>query len=144
MGLSRISKRASRVLNESIDYNFSVDFLFGALVLASPFVLVAGWVLFFKLPDRSGWRNRVSLLGLCAPIVSFAIWIAMVFFVSHLKNAGVVWPEADSTVLRLEKAGMLICLIGTLLGFISRPRLILPIVMTCIACLFFWVGTTIP
>jgi hypothetical protein len=121
-----------------------VDFLTGALILASPFVLAFGWVLYFKLPSHSGWRTRISLVALCAPVLSFMVWIVTLIVISQLRRHGDPWPQANPAINFLIAAGCWIALGGALLGLAGRLKLIAPILITCAAVFFLWIGSTVP
>ncbi|HTC92194.1 MAG TPA: hypothetical protein VK699_01935 [Terriglobales bacterium] len=112
---------------------------FNALIILSPFVLLWGWIQYIKLPTHSDWRSRASLVGLAAPLLSLAVWgmMAVVASINSLNTS-------SATTERMISVGVWIPLLGMLVSLAGRPRLIPATVPTCIATVFFWIGTTLP
>lgn len=112
------------------------------LALASPFILLWGWVKYLNLQNRSDWRSRASLVGLSAPIISGVFWV-----ITLLLAWRVGWPASTSNVpiRHLTMIGS-ICVpaLGILIGLAGRPRLILAIVPASIGAVLFWVTTSTP
>ena len=109
------------------------------IVFASPIALLWGWARYFRLRQASDWHLRASAIGLAAPLVSIGLWVVML--VVALANE---WHTSNSVVHRLITVGMWIPLVGMLVGFVGRPRLILAIVPASIGTVLFWFGTTLP
>jgi hypothetical protein len=108
----------------------------------TPFIWLWGVVKYQQAPNNSEWRARASLIGLSAPVVSFALWL-----VGLLLAWRVDWPASasDPTIHRLTTVGgVWIPAIGLLVGLAGRPRLIPFIVPTSIGTVLFWFATTLP
>ena len=113
--------------------------VFNIIVLASPIALLWGWVRYLRLRQASDWRLRASVVGLAAPLVSVGLWVVMIV-VARANE----WHTSNSAVHPLITVGMWIPLVGMLVGFVGRPRLILAIVPASIGTVLFWFGTTLP
>ena len=112
--------------------------LINALVVISPLILIWGWVKYLQDPHRSDWRSSASLLGLCAPLASFAIWLLMLI-AAHAMGGNTSTPA----IRILTHIGVWIPIVGLGVGFVGRPRLLFAIIPTCIAAVLFWFGTTL-
>jgi hypothetical protein len=114
------------------------DWIDGLFLLA-PCILLWGWIQYIKLPSHSGWRSRASLVGLCAPLLSLAVWGLIGVFASiHSLNV------SSATIERMITVGIWTPILGMLISLAGRPRLILATVPACIAVVFFWVGMVVP
>jgi len=116
-----------------------MPFILIVFLATTPLVLLFGWLQYFKLPARADWRTRASLVGLSAPLASIAIWILAVFIGQFAANSAVRLLISD-----IKIAGVCVPLVGLVVGFAGRPRLILAIVPTCLAAMLFWYVTTMP
>jgi hypothetical protein len=105
-------------------------------ILISALILVWGWVKYPQIPARSDWRSRASLAGLSAPVVRVAAWAVAILL---------VWGHVSSSAVRyLTHVGVWIPIIGSVIGALGRPRLLLAIVPSCLGAVLFWFGTTLP
>jgi len=129
----------TRCPNSNTISSVSFDLMNALTFFVSPLLLIGGWVQYFNLPRPSDWRLRASLLGLSAPLLSIAVWIATLLLAqtSH-------WTTSNPTIHHLIAVGVWIPLVGLVVGLAGRPRLILFIVPCCIATVWFWFGTTLP
>ncbi len=110
-----------------------------AVALVSPLALLWGWVRFLKLPARSDWRSRASLVGISAPILSVALWA---FALLLARTLG--WDTSNRTIQHLVTIGVWIPVIGAVIGLVGRPLLLLAIIPASFGVVFFWVMTTLP
>jgi hypothetical protein len=117
----------------------AIDLLVPVLFFSSPLILIWGWVQYFNLPNANDWRSRASLVGLLAPLLSVAVWIAML-----LTSSAKHWTTSSPSVKDLITAGMWIPLVGLVVALTGRPRMILTTVPPCIAAIMFWYGSTLP
>jgi hypothetical protein len=115
-----------------------------ALVLISPFVLVWGWVRYLRVPNRSDWRSRASLIGLSAPLLSGVVWAALLTLAPALAWGYKPGTPHPQLVERLITVGAWIPIVGMLVGLAGRPLLILAIVPSSIGAVLFWYTTTLP
>ncbi len=109
------------------------------LILCSPFILLWGWVRYLKLPSRSDWRSRASLVGLSSPVLSAGLWV-VALAVARAKD----WHTTVPAMQHFIVVGILIPIAGMLVGLFGRPRLILSIVPASLGAVLFWFGTTLP
>jgi hypothetical protein len=112
------------------------EYLWPALIvlgLASPFILLWGWVKYLDVQPRSDWRSRASFVGLSSPILSGLL-------LTWAKN----WHSPAPTMRYVTMVGVWIPVVGMLVGLAGRPRLILAIVPASIGAVLFWVTTTLP
>ena len=110
-----------------------------ALELISPLILFWGWVRYLRLPSRSDWRSRASLIGLSAPLLSGAVWLLMLLIASA---KGL--HASTSTIQHLITFGAWIPIVGMIIGLTGRPLLIAAIVPSSVGALLFWYATTLP
>jgi hypothetical protein len=110
-----------------------------AFALVSPLALLWGWVKFLKIPTRTDWRSRASLVGISAPLLSIALWA---FALLLARSMG--WDTANSTIQHLITIGVWVPVIGTAIGLAGRPLLLLAIVPGSFGAVFFWFTTTLP
>jgi hypothetical protein len=117
--------------------------IISALVLTSPFILAWGWFRYLRIPNRSNWRSRASLIGLSAPILSGAIWVVLLAFAPIL-----AWGYKPGTprplLEHLIALGAWIPTVGMLVGLVGRPSLTLAILPSSIGAVLFWYSTTLP
>ena len=113
--------------------------VFNVIVFASPIALLWGWVRYLRLRQESDWRLRASVVGLTAPLVSVCLWAVMLVIARANE-----WHTPNFVVHRLITVGVWIPLVGMLVGFVGRPRLILAIVPASVGTVLFWFGTTLP
>ncbi len=109
------------------------------LVLASPLILLWGWVRHFRFPTRSDWRSRASLIGLAAPVLSIAVWV-LVLLVAWARG----WHTSTPAVHHAITLGVWIPIVGMLLSLAGRPILLVAIVPSSIGTVLFWYSTTLP
>jgi hypothetical protein len=112
------------------------------LAVSTPFIWIWGILKFWQTPNHSRWRARASLVGLAAPLMSFGVWILMLFLAWR-----VGWPAnaSDPTIHRITTIGAIwIPALGLLAGIVGRPRLIPFMVLTSIGTVLFWFATTLP
>src|SRR5690349_8101558 len=111
-----------------------LDFVI-ALFLAAPFLLVWGWIRYFKLPVRSDWRTRATVVGLSAPVLSIGVWLLMLL-VARIMG----WDTWNRPVQVFIAIGMCIPALGMLLALAGRPRFLLFVIPVSIATILFWIG----
>jgi hypothetical protein len=97
-----------------------------------------GLVRYLKLPNRSDWRSRASLVGLSSPVLSAGLWV-VAFAVARAKD----WHTTVPAMQHFIVLGILIPIVGMLVGLLGRPRLILSIVPASLGAVLFWFGTTL-
>lgn len=109
------------------------------LGLCAPPLWLWGLIMYLRIPNRSDWRARASLAGLCAPVLSINVWL--VDLLAHSNQ----WHLSDPAMRHLMgMGGVWIPVVGVLTGLIGRPRLILAIVPASIGAMLFWFTTTLP
>jgi hypothetical protein len=113
--------------------------LIGALCLVAPFLLLWGWIRYFRLASRSDWRTRATVVGLSAPIVSMVVW-----FFTAMPAGAKGWNTLDQPMRTLIKLGFWIPALGMLIALLGRPRFLLVVVPVSIAAMLFWIGSTLP
>ena len=84
------------------------------------------------------WRNRLSLFALS--IASGAVLLRFVMPTFW----GADFGTQVHTAQEWTKASVRGCAVGLLLALAGRPRLIVPVVVVCLATSMFWVLSTIP
>ena len=109
------------------------------IAFASPIALLWGWAKYFRLRQASDWHLRASAIGLAAPPLSVGLWV-MMLVVARANE----WHTSNPVIHRLITVGMWIPLVGMLVGFVGRPRLIFAIVSASIGTVLFWFGTALP
>jgi hypothetical protein len=114
--------------------------IINAVCLVAPFILVWGWVLYARLPTRSGWRSHASFLGLLAPALSVVIGTVSLMSARSTVGRDSVTPAAR----HLPHIAVWLPIAGIVLGIAGRPRLMLAIVPACIGTVLFWYGVTLP
>ena len=121
-------------------YHLAVDWAIITIVgLSAPFVLLWGWVKYLDAPTLADWRSRASVVGLSFPVLSGLLWIVALLLALE-KN----WHTSNPTMQHFITAGVWVPIVGMLVGFAGRPRLILAIVPASIGMLLFWFTTTLP
>jgi len=114
--------------------------IINAVWLLAPFILLWGWVKYFQIPNRSGWRLHASFVGLSAPILSVVLWV-----VALVVARGMGWHTTDPVIHHLIGVGGLwIPLLGMLIGLAGQRRLLWAIVPASVGTVMFWFGTTLP
>ena len=111
-----------------------------AFFIAGFLCFAYSWFALLKTsPDKSfRWRDRVSLLALL--IASGAVLLRFVMPVFWGSDFG----RQVQTAQAWTKVSVRGCAVALLLGLAGRPRLILPILVACLATASFWVMSTIP
>ena len=114
------------------------------LILLAPCALVYGWFFISRrmATEAASWRNRISVLSLS--LISFValLWPVMMGLALRANGKGIgvdeQWIEAwHKLILRTLLAALI-------LGFLGRPRLILPIAVASIGTAMFWILSTMP
>ena len=106
------------------------------VVVASPVILIWGWLKYLRIPRRDDWRSRASLFGLCGPVLSLILWTAALLIRKS-------YP-AMSAIHVLSVLGVWVPILGATVALVGRPRLLLAIVPSCLGAVLFWFGTTLP
>ena len=98
-----------------------------------------------KAADNTTWRDRVSLAGLAAPLVSCGVWLVTVMWawaIGTTLSAGSTFSNPNPAIHHLTGIGAIwIPGFGIIAGSVGRPRLILPVVLTGISTVLFWFVT---
>ena len=110
--------------------------------LSTPFVWLWGIVRYRQAPNHSEWRARASLVGLTAPVASFALWLLGLLLAWRIG-----WPASTSDPMqhRITTGGAIwipaVCLVA---GIVGRPKLIPFVFQTSVGIVLFWFATTLP
>ena len=118
--------------------------IINAIGLTSPFILAWGWVRYLRIPKRTDWRSRASLIGLSAPLLSGIVWLALLLLAPILAWGYKPGTPRPPIVEHWIAIGAWIPIIGMLIGLAGRPLLILAIVPSSIGAVLFWYSTTLP
>jgi hypothetical protein len=117
-----------------------------AALIVAVAAFVYSWIYYFRKVAKSevGWRKWVTLASLMLVSLSILAWPIMIVSMPHAN-----WATGDGVGQQVAhaafwiKASARICAAALLLCFFGKPRLILPIAISCIGVLFFW-GLNIP
>jgi hypothetical protein len=111
-----------------------------AFFIAGFFCFVYTWFVLLRMsPDQPfPWRDRISLFALI--IASGAVVLRFVM--------PAIWGSDFGAQVRMAQAwtkvNIRMCAVALVLGFVGRPRFIVPLVVACLATAGFWVMSTIP
>jgi len=109
------------------------------IFVGTPLGFFYGWRMYRNESSKGvSPRLRASLMGLLAATVSVGLWVMTVLLARAMG-----WRTTDPGVSWLIGTGELLPLLGLFIALFGRPRLILPIVLTCIGTSLFWYGTTV-
>jgi hypothetical protein len=125
----------------------AVESVVGAcLVLLAPVGSIYGWHFYFTRiwTEPATWRHRISGLSLTLASLGALLWPITMKFA----------PEADWKGYRgvaqqvafidsWERVAIRTLLLGFILCFFGRPRLIAPIAAACVGTAVFWAFSTI-
>jgi hypothetical protein len=117
------------------------------LILFSPAGLVYAWVFYWiRMKTEPGnWRGHVTLASLVLASVAILLWP-----ISRLLMPRADWQSWAGVrhqfewVDSWEKIAVRILLIGFVLCFFGRRRLIMPIAVACLGAALFWVFSNMP
>jgi len=116
------------------------QFAWIAFLIAGFLCFVYSWFVLLRMsPDKPfRWRDRISLLALI--IASGAVLLRFVM--------PAFWGSDFGGQVRMAQAwtkvSVRMCAVALVLGFVGRPRFIMPLVVACLATAGFWVMSTIP
>ena len=115
--------------------------LLNTLIILAPFAWVASWWFGLKalVQDRKNWRIRLSVAALGLTTIVGLLWLPAGFYAAHHPEMG-----KDRTLDAFTAIAVLACGVALILSLFGKPRLIIPIVITCLGTASFWFGTTIP
>jgi hypothetical protein len=139
------SMRAYNTPEEIVALSTSTSLIFGILIaigyLASPIVLIWGWMRWVKLPKPRTLTSILSLIGL---ILATASALLAVSLIAHAVVLG-GFPYYDPRAMRIYRWGMLLSLAAIVFGIggIWRPsslRWHAPVSGICM--LIFWIVAT--
>jgi hypothetical protein len=116
------------------------DILTVAIVIAGVIGFFYSWFRLIKAYRNKSFRGRdwVSLAAIVLVSVAVFLRILMPTLWGSDFGAEVRFAEAWTRV------SVRFCALGLLLGFLGRPRLIVPITLACLGVAVFWVVSTIP
>lgn len=117
------------------------------VVILAPIGLIYGWYVYVTSirRERSGWRSRFSLMSLGMVSLAILLWPLMMALAPKADWATYVGVAAQvKFVYSFARLALGILLLGFVLCFFGRPRLIVPVVVSCIGTALFWLFTTMP
>jgi hypothetical protein len=116
------------------------DILTVAIVIAGVIGFFYSWVRLIRAYGENSfhWRDWISFAALA--LASVVLLLRFVMPALWGIDFGVQVRIADAWT----KVSVRFCALGLLLGFLGRPRLIVPITLACIGVAVFWVMSTIP
>jgi hypothetical protein len=111
-----------------------------AFLIAGFLCFVYSWFFLLKMSaDKSfRWRDRVSLLALVIASGTVLLRFVMPAF------WGPDFGEQVRVAGAWTKLSVRMCAVALVLGLAGRPRLIVPLVVACLATTGLWVMSTIP
>jgi hypothetical protein len=120
--------------------------LVNAALIITLAAFVYSWIYYFRTVTKSGagWRKWMTLASLTLVSLSIVAWPIMVFSMPHAN-----WSTGEGVGHQVAhaafwiKVSARICAMALLLCFFGKPKLILPIAITCVGVLFFW-GLNVP
>jgi hypothetical protein len=89
--------------------------------------------------DRNNWRTRTSFVALAIATVEGLSFLPVMMIVGHhpgMQNVRAL--DADAA------AAVVVGGIALVVSFFGKPKLIVPIVLTCLGTASFWIAATIP
>src|SRR5438874_10767865 len=90
--------------------------------------------------EPKSWRNRVSICSLTIVTLAGLLWLPAALFLAHKRSGSNFFGTAHGWAAM----AILICACALVLSLFGKPRLVTPIVFTCLGTASFWFGTTIP
>jgi hypothetical protein len=115
--------------------------LLNILIILTPFAWGTACWFSFKATaqDRKSWRNRLSLVALSIVTLVGLLWLPAGFIAARDPGTGKFRIIDEWTAV-----AEVICGCALILSLFGRPKLIIPIALTCLGAGAFWIGTTIP
>jgi hypothetical protein len=89
--------------------------------------------------NRNNWRARVSLVALSIVTLVGLLWLPAGFIAARHPGTGKL-----RIIDELTAVAELIFGCALVLSLFGRPKLTIPIALTCLGVGGFWIGTTIP
>jgi hypothetical protein len=113
-----------------------------AVLVVTVAAFVYSWIYYFRKVAKSGagWRKWMTLASLVLVSLSILAWPVMVFSMPHAN-----WATGDGVGQQVAhaafwiKASVRTCTVALFLCLFGKPRLILPIAISCLGVLFFWI-----
>jgi hypothetical protein len=114
--------------------------LLNSFMLLTPVAWFTSWWFGLKAiaDDRKSWRTRVSIAALGITTLTGLLWLPSAFYAARHGITSV--PAID----KWTAIASLTCGFALALCLFGRPKLIIPIALTCLGTASFWIGTTIP
>ena len=114
--------------------------LLDILIGLAPFAWFASWWFGLKALERDkNWRTRLSIAALSIVTIAAALWFPAGLYASKHSISG-----NARTIDEFTAVAVLTCGFALILSLFGRPKLIVPIVVTCLGAASWWFGTTIP
>jgi len=110
--------------------------LLNTFIILTPLAWGASWWFSLKAiaQERTNWRNKMSLAALAIATITGWLWLPAAFYASsHLV-----------VVDKWVSIAVLLCAVAIIVCFFGKPKLIIPIALTCLGTASFWVGSTVP
>lgn len=85
------------------------------------------------------WQNRASVSALGIVTVVGLLWLPAGFYAARHTDTGNIRIMDQFAAMAVVACGL-----ALILSLLDRPKLIAPIVVTCVGTASFWFGTTIP
>ena len=110
-------------------------------VLLSPIGLLYGWFFYLKRMGHENWswRNRVTLVSLTLVSLAFVSWPVMAVLAPRADWSTYVGVRHQLEWIQRWYKPIFLMLVGSVaLSLFGRPRLILPIAVSCVGTAMLW------
>ena len=116
-------------------------FLLNTFLILTPFAWGAACSFTLKAiaQDRNNWRTRTSSVALAIATVAGLLFLPVMMMVGRhpgMQNVRTLDAYAATSVV--------VCGVALVVSFFGKPKLIVPIVLTCLGTASFWIAATIP
>jgi hypothetical protein len=119
--------------------SWSISILNVLVLAGTPLGFYYGWRMYRAESRVEASRQLgISFIGLMGATVSIGLWV-MVLLVARMLGLGTRHPLISVTI----RLGEILPLLGAIVCFFGRRRLIIPIILASVGSSLFWWGTTL-